>query len=121
MVLDRDAILGADDLHTETVEVPEWDGEVLVRSVSGRERAEFEVWVEKADDIEDLADIRERIVALTVVDEDGDRLFTEEDVEALTAKSVSAIDRIVDVAQRINGLGGEGDEDGSPVEDMAGN
>ena len=41
-VLTREQILKADDMTTERVPVPEWGGEVLVKSLTGRQRDEFE-------------------------------------------------------------------------------
>ena len=37
-LLTREAILARDDEQSETVEVPEWDGSVRVRGLTGRER-----------------------------------------------------------------------------------
>ncbi len=36
--LTGEEILGADDLPTEVVPVPEWDGTVIVRTLTGAER-----------------------------------------------------------------------------------
>ncbi len=41
-LLTKDDILGADDLATEDVEVPEWGGCVRVRALTGTERDAFE-------------------------------------------------------------------------------
>lgn len=41
-LLSKSAILCANDLQTEDVEVPEWGGAVRVRSFTGRERDAFE-------------------------------------------------------------------------------
>ena len=41
-LLSKTAILAAQDLQTEDVEVPEWGGAVRVRSFTGRERDVFE-------------------------------------------------------------------------------
>ena len=37
-MLDRNAILGADDLGREVVDVPEWAGSVQVRGLTAAER-----------------------------------------------------------------------------------
>ena len=47
--LTRDEILGADDLKTESVKVPEWGGTVLVRELTGAERDEWEASVVKTN------------------------------------------------------------------------
>jgi hypothetical protein len=62
-----------------------------------------------------LRNIRAKLVALTVVDEDGNRIFSDEDAEALGKKSAAALDRIFAVAQRLSGLRPE------DVEELAGN
>ena len=40
--LNREAILAAEDLPRELVEVPEWGGAVYVRALTGAERDQFE-------------------------------------------------------------------------------
>ena len=40
--LTRDAILSADDLRTESVDCPEWQGTVTIRELNGSERDSFE-------------------------------------------------------------------------------
>lgn len=117
-ILTRDAILGVADLKTDHVEVPEWGGVVLVRGLTGAERDQFEadslVGRGKRREV-NLRNFRARLVARTVVDEQGNRLFTDADVEALARKSASAIARVYDVAARLSGLT---DED---VDELVGN
>ena len=47
---------------------------------------------------------RARLAALTIIDEKGQRLFTDEDVQVLGEKSASALDRVYTVAIRLNGF-----------------
>ena len=108
-LLSKTAILTAQDLQTEDVEVPEWGGAVRVRSFTGRERDAFEssmVRGEGRDRKVDLTNMRARLVGLTVIDETGQRLFTDEEVDLLGAKSGAALDRVFAVAQKLNGLSG---------------
>ena len=108
-LLSKTAILAAQDLQTEDVEVPEWGGAVRVRSFTGRERDAFEssmVRGEGRDRKVDLTNMRARLVGLTVIDETGQRLFTDEEVDLLGAKSGAALDRVFAVAQKLNGLSG---------------
>src|SRR5690554_443064 len=117
-LLTRDDILNAQDLPTERVAVPEWDGEVIVRGLTGAERDAFEqsiVETRGKNTRMNLRNIRAKLVALTVVDEDGNRIFSDEDAEALGKKSAAALDRIFAVAQRLSGLRPE------DVEELAGN
>lgn len=106
-MLTRDEILAAEDLPVEIVYVPEWGGSVFVRTLTGSERDKFE-----EDTIQGkgknrrvtLQNIRARLVALTVCDESGTRLFQPADVARLGLKSAAALDRVFSVAQRLSGL-----------------
>jgi hypothetical protein len=40
-----------------------------------------------------------------VVDEQGNRMFSEADIEALGRKSAAALERVCKVAQALNGIG----------------
>jgi len=108
-LLSKTAILAAQDLQTEDVEVPDWGGAVRVRSFTGRERDAFEASMVRGDGRDrkvDLTNMRARLVGLTVIDEAGQRLFTDEEVDLLGAKSGAALDRVFAVAQKLNGLSG---------------
>lgn len=106
-LLSRDQILGAKDLITEDVDVPEWGGMVRVRSLSGAERDRFEASIigeNTKNKRRNLANLRARLVALTVVDAEGKPLFRPNDVEALGKKSAAALDRVFGVAMRLAGM-----------------
>jgi len=106
-LLNRDNILNAVDMTTEMVEVPEWGGSVMVKGLTGAERDRFESSiVERAGKKTkmNMSNIRARMVALAVVDENGKRLFRYADVEALGQKSAAALDRIFDVAMSLSGM-----------------
>ena len=108
-LLTKAGILAANDLKTEDVDVPEWGGAVRVRSFTGRERDAFEAAMVRGDGKDrkvDLTNMRARLVGLTVIDEAGQRLFTDEEVDLLGAKSGAALDRVFAVAQKLNGLSG---------------
>jgi hypothetical protein len=115
--LTRDAILGAQDMVREEVPVPEWGGSVFIRSMSGTERDAWEQSLVVPEGKAgkpgkaDVRNIRARLVAFCAVDEAGQRLFADADVQALGAKNAAALDRCARVAQRINGLTPEALED----------
>jgi len=115
MRLSKEDILKAEDLGTEEVDVPEWGGSVLVRGMTGAERDAFEVagrdqrTGQRRPDA--LSNVRAKLVARCVVDDDGTRLFTDADVAALGEKSGAAIDRVFAVAARLSGLGEEDQEE----------
>ena len=106
-VLTRDAILGAEDLGTEIVDVAEWGGSVTVRGMTGKERDAFEASILERRGkrmVPNTANVRAKLVARCCLDENGDRLFTDADAEALGAKSGAAIDRVYEVAARLSGM-----------------
>ena len=109
-ILNRDAIRAASDITTETVEVPEWGGSVLVRGLTGAQRDRFEagmVEMRKGKLAPKLSNVRAQLVALSLVDEQGQRMFSQDDVEMLGNKSCAALQRIWDVARRLSGLSDE--------------
>lgn len=104
-ILTKEAILNSSDLKRETVDVPEWGGEVLVRELTSAERDQFEIFILERKKQDDYRGVRAKLLSLTVVNEAGERLFSDDDIEALAQKSASAVDRIFSVAQRLSGFG----------------
>lgn len=106
-LLTRESILGAVDLRTVDVDVPEWGGTVRVSMMTGTERDAFEseTVVRKGKRVEvNMVNMRARLVARTVVDETGARVFEDGDVLALAAKSAAALNRVFEAARILNGL-----------------
>ncbi|KPI09934.1 hypothetical protein OV450_3425 [Actinobacteria bacterium OV450] len=110
-LLDKNAILKADDLEYEVVEVPEWGGSVRLKTLTGEERDEFEasqVTINKKGRPEqNMANLRARLVALVVVDEAGKTVFSKYDVPDLGRKSSKALDRVFEKASAMNGFSDE--------------
>lgn len=106
-ILTKDQILGANDKRTECVKVPEWktgdNDTVIIRTLSGTERDQFEDSIMRGDK-RDFKGIRAKLVALSVVDENGKRLFTFEEAEVLGNKSARALDRVFAAAQKLSGF-----------------
>ena len=118
--LTRDDILGADDLPTEVVEVPEWGKKgggckVRVIGLTAQSRAQYEAGftkqmrkgdgtIEYTQNRPVLMQLRERLAAFTIVDQNGVRMFQESDIAALGKKSAAALQRVFEVAQRLSGM-----------------
>lgn len=107
-ILNRAAILAANDLATVTVDVPEWGGAVIIRSMTGGQRDAYETSLMTKDSSGrysvDTENMRAKLVIFTAVDETGTPLFTPDDLPALASKSAAVIERLFVAAQRINGL-----------------
>jgi len=107
----RESILNYVDFQTREIAIPEWGGMVVkIRSMSARERDMLESpMIEAAAAGKDakFSNFRARIVALVCINEDGSKMFTIEDVEALGDKNSGAISRIADEAISLNGINEE--------------
>lgn len=129
----RELILEADDASSEDVPCPEWahsgwDGTVKVRGLTGAERDAFEASCQQLrkhrndrgkevrEAVPVLDNVRAKLLVKCALDpDDGTRLFTDQDANALGEKSGKVLDRLYEVAARLSGLS---DED---LEDLAGN
>ena len=113
--LSKSQILSATDLPIEAVEVPEWGGTVHVRTLSSYERDQFEaatVKVRGRKTEPNLANLRARLACLVICDEKGKPLFdVTEDARMLGDKSSKALDRVLAVARRLNGMDDEAVEE----------
>jgi hypothetical protein len=116
-LLSREAILGADDLRTQDVDVPEWGGKVRIRSLTAHDRDAIETAVYGAQKEGKYApeNVRALYAAGCIVDEKGDPLFSAADVEALGRKSAAALNRVYEAVLELNAIA-EGD-----IEELAKN
>jgi hypothetical protein len=95
-------IFKADDIKTVTVKVPEWGGEVIVKTMNATEKADFEMTINADGKNKNTHKMREMAIVATVVDKDGKLLFTPADINKLSKKSGAALDRIFDVTDKLN-------------------
>ena len=100
MLLTKDAIMQVSDLPTEVIEIPQWDGHVKVRGMNAGERDRFEEAIRKHG----MSNLRALLASMTIIDEEGKRIFSDKEIEKLAGKSAEALDLIVEVASRLSGL-----------------
>ena len=122
-LLNFEQIIAADDIKTVDVEVPEWGGSIRLRSLTGKERDQFE-----ADSVEldkktgqpiplPPKNFRAKLIALCAIKEDGTKLFTSKmSVEALGNKASSVLTKLAHECQKLNGMAEEDVEEA--VEDF---
>ena len=125
----KENIFNAADLPVRSVEVPEWDMTVYVRTIMANEASDISAL---APDGKPQPNFFARYAACVLCDEDGQRLFgpytdTElkeglhsADIAALGKKPHQVLARIVTEAQKHNGLIAD-DEDEDEDEDTAKN
>ncbi len=104
MINAEQILLSTDTQELEKVLVPEWDGHVFVRIMSGSERDRWELSQMDLIKSPGAVNIRAGLCIMTVCDEKGERLFDDSQAVALGKKSAVALDRIFDVARRVNKL-----------------
>jgi hypothetical protein len=113
-ILSKEDILGSHDMRIKTVAVPEWGGSVRLRSLTGAERDTFEATLVKEVDGKrepDMVNLRAKLLAATIVDEEDRQIFGVQDIAALGKKSAVALDRVFNVAQRLNGMAADSVEE----------
>ncbi len=107
MTLTKDQILAARPWPSVEVEVPEWGGSVRVRALSATEMDAFNASIvrTKGNNVEvNRQNFRAKYVAKCVVDGDGKTpMFTDEDLHVLGLQPASALDRILEAANKLNG------------------
>lgn len=101
-MLDKASILAAQDLKTEVVAVPEWGGDVTVRMLTAADRDALSFSLIGPDGKTNTQDYKAKLVARCLVGEDGQRLFADDEVQLLGAKSAVALERVFVVADRLN-------------------
>ena len=104
-MLTKDQILSAEDIQFEDAEVPEWNGTVRIQAMTGmaRDRYEQSLFDGKGKGVR-LDNIRAKLLAACMVDEAGNLLFDESDIERLGKKSAKPLDRLFGIAQKLNGI-----------------
>lgn len=103
-MLTKSDIISKIDLRREKVSVPEWGGDIFVSEMTGEARDAWEQSLISKDANVRMKNIRARLVCATVVNESGDRLFDDNDIETVGKLSASALEKVCRVAQRLNGL-----------------
>ena len=93
---DLEEFFACDDRTTIDVFVPEWKRTFRIKQLSAAQLQEIKD-IPKEDGMAVM-------VALSVVDSNGDRLF--KDHKRLNGRSLAALNRIQDVALKLNGLTG---------------
>lgn len=122
-LLTANEIIAAKDLAEERVDVPEWGGEVILRSLSAFDRESVEAettTTETTFDSDgrmrflphiDQVKARAKFLARAIVDENGNRIFDDSQMEGLAKKSNVVIARLYLRAQELSGMTPQAVED----------
>jgi hypothetical protein len=115
-MLSKDQIIASADRKTKEVEVPEWGGSVLLAEMSAKDRDDYEIALQTFDESGKAKfnpdNLRSKLVAACIVDENMNRMFTAEE---LSGKNGKVIDRLFQEATDLNAI------DENAIEDAAKN
>jgi hypothetical protein len=103
-MLSREEIL-ATTLKVVEVEVPEWGGTVRLQELTADDAISLQEEMKGIQDTGTTGGVRELAIVLCAVGEDGERLFTVDDMPELRKKSNEAINRLGAAAWDLVGLG----------------
>lgn len=111
-LLTMEEILSADDTVYEDLKIPEWGGTVRLQALTLGEREQYEQELQRrkaeVGDVEALENLRAKLIARTIVDEQGNNLFNYNKVaemNKLGGRSAAVMERIFDWALKANGIG----------------
>lgn len=101
-LLSKQSVLSVDDFQYDVVPCPEWGGEMRVRGLTAAEQSLiYKRYNEgKTEDFDVL------VCIMGCVDENGERIFDNNDKDILRSKAFTVVDRI---AKKIISLTGESD------------
>tara|TARA_B100000131_G_C18076515_1_gene596564 strand:- start:348 stop:779 length:432 start_codon:yes stop_codon:yes gene_type:complete len=112
-------IRAAHDVSAELYEIPEWNVTVELRSMSARQRAAFASSVDiTADGNVEMTGNRVELMWGTVIQaccfdpDNGEHVFTEDDIEWLMAeKNANVVDSLANACLAVSGMGADSDGD----------
>ncbi len=114
-LLTKQDIVKSKDLKSEIVRVKEWGIkvgnetidhvkiiELMSNEKSAYESSMMDFQTQKVKN--EVGDWRTRLVSLTLVDEENNRLFSDKEIMELGKKSATVMDRVYDVSARLSGM-----------------
>lgn len=110
-MLGKEEIFTTVVLKREKVEIPELGGDVYVSEMTGADSDEWEQSLVGSDGKRNLKNITAKLVVATLVNENGERIFTEDDLPRVAKLPARILNKIAIPADRINGLTGRYLED----------
>jgi len=109
VLLNKDDILKARDSKYLVVNVPEWGGDVKLKTMSVAEQIQYE----KLQEDKDNNSLILNMLIFCCVDEDDNKLFEKEDLVELQKKSAHPICHLFREALKLNSLSQKNVEEGA--------
>lgn len=104
----RDKILNAKDIKEDIMEIEEWDVTLLVRGMTGQQRADLLQSALDDDGKVNMASAYPIILVSSIYDPDTrEHIFTKKDIALLNEKSGGVMERIAMRCMQLSGLSKE--------------
>lgn len=106
--LSKEDIFQVEDISVETMEVPEWGGTIRLKPMTGAEKEGFEAEFQKRQQGENKINtrgFRGWLISRSVVNEDGELLFSKGDIAELSKKSAKVLEDVFEKCLEVNGIG----------------
>jgi len=101
----REQIFQTNDLQEEMCEIPEWNCQVLIRAMTGADRANLLQHAMLKNGQPDLVKLYPNLAIASIRDpETKELVFKPEDRDHLALKSGAALERVAQAAMKINGM-----------------
>lgn len=104
MALDKAAILAGAKPKIVTISVPEWGGDVCLREITAGQRDQWDAWQIEHEGAARYANIRARMLVLTICDELGVRLFADNEISVVSGLPAHTVDKLWDASCKLVGL-----------------
>lgn len=110
MILNREQILAQKNFGIKEIDVPELGGSVYIRKWSGKDRAKFlqaSITVDSGNvDVkyEKIFDNMSLVVALSLCDETGARMFNDDEIDFISEMNADIIQTIYQESLTLNSL-----------------
>lgn len=102
--LSKAALLAAaNQTKLEPLELPELGGTVYVKAMTAGEREQFEQDM-TSNDLVKSKKVRATVFANSVTDENGNRLFTPDDIDSINSLPASIVSKVFDKSNELNGI-----------------
>lgn len=108
MLLSKQQIQDVDDLPSKIVNMPEWGGDVKIRTMSAKNRIDFEkINIANKSELETMI----HLIMFSCIDDEGNLLFDDSDFEFLSGKSAKSILKLFQECIEMSTLSQKGLED----------
>lgn len=103
-VLTKDKLIRL-KLKKQTLYFTDLDGEIIIQELSVEDREKLEKIVTRKDNLETLMrDYRQALILMSIVDEEGNKMLTQDDLPSIEAWPGSLVHQIVAAASRLSKL-----------------